>query len=83
MLLNRVVMWQAPEILLHMAQRDGAVYGFATEHGVMEVRRARTVDVEQRRAPMDLSGWGGAAKAGYSRRAERCSGARRWHNEEE
>ena len=40
-LLNRVVMWQAPRILLHMAQRDGAVYGYATENGVMEVRRSQ------------------------------------------
>jgi hypothetical protein len=39
-LLNRVVMWQAPKILLHMATRDPAVYEFATRHGVMEVRRA-------------------------------------------
>lgn len=39
-LLNRVVMWQAPKILLHMATRDPAVYEFATHNGVMEVRRA-------------------------------------------
>jgi hypothetical protein len=39
-LLNRVVMWQAPRILLHMAQRDAAVYAFATQNGILEVRRA-------------------------------------------
>ena len=31
---------QAPRILLHLAQRVPAVYEQATEHGVMEVRRA-------------------------------------------
>jgi hypothetical protein len=40
-LLNRVVMWQAPRILLHMAQRDAAVYAFTTQNGILEVRRAR------------------------------------------
>ena len=39
-LLNRVVMWQAPKILLHMAQRDAAVYAFATQNGILEVRLA-------------------------------------------
>lgn len=39
-LLNRVVMWQAPTILLHMALRDPAVYEFVTHNGLMEVRRA-------------------------------------------
>ena len=39
-LLNRVVMWQAPKILLHMALRDPAVYDFVTQNGVMEVRRS-------------------------------------------
>jgi hypothetical protein len=39
-LLNRVVMWQAPKILLQMALRDPKVYGHVTEHGLMEVRRA-------------------------------------------
>ena len=39
-LLNRGVMWQAPKILLHMAQRDPAVYAFATQNGILEVRRA-------------------------------------------
>ena len=39
-LLNRVVMWQAPRILLHMAQRDAAVYAFTTQNGILEVRRA-------------------------------------------
>jgi hypothetical protein len=38
-LLNRVVMWQAPKILLHMATRDPAVYEFVTHNGLMEVRR--------------------------------------------
>jgi hypothetical protein len=40
-LLNRLVMWQAPKILLHMAQRDPAVYLFTTQNGILEVRRAR------------------------------------------
>jgi hypothetical protein len=39
-LLNRVVRWQAPKILLHMALRDAAVYEFVTHNGLMEVRRA-------------------------------------------
>jgi hypothetical protein len=39
-LLHRVVRWQAPKILLHMALRDAAVYEFATHNGLMEVRRA-------------------------------------------
>jgi hypothetical protein len=38
-LLNRVVMWQAPKILLQMALRDAAVYETATQQGLMEVRR--------------------------------------------
>ena len=38
-LLNRVVMWQAPKILLHMALRDAAVYEFVTHNGILEVRR--------------------------------------------
>ena len=38
--LNRVVMWQAPKLLLHMATRDAAVYGFATQNGILEVKRA-------------------------------------------
>ena len=37
--LNRVVMWQAPKILLGLASRDAAVYAQVTEGGVMEVRR--------------------------------------------
>ena len=37
--LNRAVSWQAPRILLHLAQRDRAVYEHATQNGVMEVRR--------------------------------------------
>lgn len=39
-LLNRVVMWQAPKLLLQMALRDPSVYAFATENGLMEVKRA-------------------------------------------
>lgn len=38
-LLNRVVSWQAPKILLHLATRNPSVYAYATQHGVMEVRR--------------------------------------------
>jgi hypothetical protein len=37
--LNRLVMWQAPKILVQMATRDPAVYDFATQNGVLEVRR--------------------------------------------
>lgn len=37
---HRLVMWQAPHILLHMAARDARVYEHATQHGLMEVRRA-------------------------------------------
>lgn len=37
--LNRVVMWQAPRLLLHMAGRDADVYAFVTQNGIMEVRR--------------------------------------------
>ena len=39
-LLRRVVKTQAPRILLHLATRLPSVYEQATEHGVMEVRRA-------------------------------------------
>lgn len=39
-LFHRVVMWQAPHILLHMASRDPKVYAHATQQGLMEVRRA-------------------------------------------
>jgi hypothetical protein len=38
--LHRLVMWQAPHILLHMAVRDVKVYEHATQHGLIEVRRA-------------------------------------------
>ena len=38
--LHRAVMWQAPHILLHMASRNPKVYEHATQHGLMEVRRA-------------------------------------------
>ena len=37
---HRVVLWQAPHILLHMAVRDPKVYANATQQGMMEVRRA-------------------------------------------
>ena len=37
--LHRVLMSQAPKILLQMALRDAKVYGYVTENGVMEVRR--------------------------------------------
>jgi hypothetical protein len=37
---NRVLMWQAPKLLLQMALRDPAVYEFATHNGLLEVRRA-------------------------------------------
>ena len=39
-LLRRTVKHQAPRILLHLAARVPSVYEQATEHGVMEVRRA-------------------------------------------
>ncbi len=39
-LLNRVVAWQAPKILLQMAQRDARVYEYVTQNGLLEVRRA-------------------------------------------
>jgi hypothetical protein len=39
-LLNRVVMWQAPRILLQLALRDPKVYEHVTQNGLMEVRRA-------------------------------------------
>ena len=38
--LNRLLMWQAPKLLLHMALRDPKVYEHVTQGGVMEVRRA-------------------------------------------
>ena len=37
---NRLMMWQAPKILLSMATRDDKVYEQVTQQGVMEVRRA-------------------------------------------
>ena len=37
---HRLVMWQAPHILLHMAARDARVYEHATQNGLLEVRRA-------------------------------------------
>jgi hypothetical protein len=39
-LLRRVVKIKAPSILLMLAAREVSVYEQATEHGVMEVRRA-------------------------------------------
>ncbi|MFC5605453.1 hypothetical protein [Variovorax soli] len=39
-LLRRTVKRQAPRILLHLVARLPSVYEQATEHGVMEVRRA-------------------------------------------
>ncbi len=38
--LNRIAMWQAPKLVLHMASRDPSVYAFVTQNGIMEVRRA-------------------------------------------
>ena len=38
-LLNRVVMWQAGRILLHLALNDAKTYEQVTQAGVMEVRR--------------------------------------------
>ena len=38
-LLNRVVMWQAGRILLHLALTDAKTYEQVTQAGVMEVRR--------------------------------------------
>jgi hypothetical protein len=37
--LNRAVIWNSARILLHLATRDASVYDFATQHGIMEVRR--------------------------------------------
>ena len=37
--LNRVVIWNAGKILMHLAARDSQVYDAATGDGVMEVRR--------------------------------------------
>ncbi|MBA3598852.1 MAG: hypothetical protein H0W40_15955 [Methylibium sp.] len=39
-LLRRVIKTQAPRILLYLATHVPSVYEKATEHGVMEVRRA-------------------------------------------
>lgn len=36
---NRLVMWQAPKILLHMAAREAKHYEYATQNGLLEVRR--------------------------------------------
>lgn len=37
--LNRILMWQAPKILLYMAAREARHYEYATQNGLMEVRR--------------------------------------------
>jgi hypothetical protein len=37
--LNRILMWQAPKILVQMAAHNPAVYETVTQQGVMEVRR--------------------------------------------
>lgn len=37
--LNRAVVWNAGKILLYLAGRDRSTYEFATQHGIMEVRR--------------------------------------------
>jgi hypothetical protein len=39
-LLRRVVLWQAPKILLHLASNNETTYLDATSAGVMEVRRS-------------------------------------------
>jgi hypothetical protein len=39
-LLNRVVMWQAPRIVLHFALQDAKAYASVTQGGVMQVTRA-------------------------------------------
>lgn len=39
-MLRRVLKAQAPRILLHLSTRVPSIYEQATEHGVMEVRRA-------------------------------------------
>lgn len=36
---HRLLMWQAPALLLQMATRDAKVYAHATQEGLMEVRR--------------------------------------------
>ena len=36
---NRATRWQAGKIVLHLAQRDAAVYREVTEGGIVEVRR--------------------------------------------
>jgi len=36
---RRVIAWQAPRILLHLASRQRLTYDDARAHGVMEVRR--------------------------------------------
>jgi hypothetical protein len=36
---NRLLAWQAPGLLLHLASRDPTTYHFATQNGLMEVQR--------------------------------------------
>jgi CO/xanthine dehydrogenase FAD-binding subunit len=36
---NRVVRWQAPKIVLHLAQADAATYDEVTRLGILEVQR--------------------------------------------
>jgi hypothetical protein len=37
---NRLVRYQAPKLVLHLAERDAKVYAEVTQNGVMEVRDA-------------------------------------------
>lgn len=39
-ILKRVIQWQAPKILLHLASRQPAVYAEVTDQAILEVRRA-------------------------------------------
>ena len=39
MIVKRVVQWQAPKILLHLASRKPAVYAEVTDQAILEVRR--------------------------------------------
>jgi hypothetical protein len=36
---NRIVRWQAPKIVLHLAQADAATYDEVTRLGILEVQR--------------------------------------------
>jgi hypothetical protein len=44
--INRLLMWQAPKILLHLAARDPKAYAYVTQEGLMEVRRATPAGTE-------------------------------------